>query len=354
MRNKGVSALKVAATYIGTVVGAGFATGQEIFQFFTRFGVSGLAGLVITTILFIFFGYIIMDLGRDLNARSHLEIIRYSGGNILGTVVDVIISFFLFGGLATMMAGTGALFEQQLKLPALPGNLIMAVITAITVMKGITGVINSISVVVPFLLVSVFGISIFSLIRYPASMPEAAAASVTGGLANHWMLSAILYVSYNTVTSVAVLGPLGAEAKDGKSVWKGAFLGGFGLGLGSLMIYAAMLSHLENIEAIEVPMLFVAGKISPFVQLIYTVVLIAEVYTTAVGSLYGFTSRVAEMRKTRGGERLTIICTTACALLASRIGFSNLVKYLYPLVGYGGVALLAALVISVFKTGRKI
>ena len=38
MKNTGVSTLKVAAAYIGTVVGAGFATGQEILQFFNRFG----------------------------------------------------------------------------------------------------------------------------------------------------------------------------------------------------------------------------------------------------------------------------------------------------------------------------
>ncbi|MEK1832032.1 hypothetical protein AAAC51_33515 [Priestia megaterium] len=30
--------LQVAATYVGTVVGAGFATGKEIVQFFTQYG----------------------------------------------------------------------------------------------------------------------------------------------------------------------------------------------------------------------------------------------------------------------------------------------------------------------------
>ncbi|EGD49885.1 hypothetical protein TheetDRAFT_3307 [Thermoanaerobacter ethanolicus JW 200] len=33
MIRKEISAFKVAATYIGTVVGAGFASGQEILQF---------------------------------------------------------------------------------------------------------------------------------------------------------------------------------------------------------------------------------------------------------------------------------------------------------------------------------
>ena len=116
MKNEGVTTFKVAAVYIGTIVGAGFATGQEVLQFFNRFGIWGLGGLAVATILFIVFGYIIMDLGRVLNARSHLEVIRYSGGNILGTFIDIVITIFLFGSLTAMIAGTGALFEQQLKL----------------------------------------------------------------------------------------------------------------------------------------------------------------------------------------------------------------------------------------------
>ena len=96
MRQKGISSLKVAATYIGTIVGAGFATGQEVLQFFNRFGILGLGGLLIATVLFIVFGYIIMDLGNALRARSHLEVI-HAGGNILGTFTDLVITVFLFG-----------------------------------------------------------------------------------------------------------------------------------------------------------------------------------------------------------------------------------------------------------------
>ena len=66
MKNTGVSTLKVAATYIGTVVGAGFATDQEVLQFFNRFSVMGLVGIVIATIMFVVFGYLIMDLERGL------------------------------------------------------------------------------------------------------------------------------------------------------------------------------------------------------------------------------------------------------------------------------------------------
>ena len=163
MKKKKITSLKVAATYIGTVVGAGFATGQEILQFFTKFGIMGLAGILVSTIMFILFGYIIMDLGKKLGAHSHLEIIKYSDNGMTGKIVDSIITFFLFGSFTSMIAGTGALFIQQFGLTSLMGNILMAVITAVTVLTGINGVINSISFVVPFLLAAVIGTSLFSI-----------------------------------------------------------------------------------------------------------------------------------------------------------------------------------------------
>ena len=117
MKKNGVSTWKIAATYIGTVVGAGFATGQEILQFFVRFGKPGLLGILLAAVLFVFFGSVIMGLGNRLNARSHLEIIRYSSGRFWGNIADALIPFFLFGSLTAMMAGTGALLRQQLGLP---------------------------------------------------------------------------------------------------------------------------------------------------------------------------------------------------------------------------------------------
>lgn len=353
MRKEGVSTLKVAATYIGTVVGAGFATGQEVLQFFARFGVMGLGGLVITTIMFIVFGYIIMDLGSKLRARSHMEIIQYSGGKILGTAIDGVITIFLFGTFAVMIAGNGALFEQQLKLPSIVGNTIMAVLTALTVLTGINGVINSISFVVPFLLSTVMITSIFSVIQNPVDLTVTPIIPGGSGLFSNWFVAALLYVSYNTVISIAILGPLGNEAKNKKAVRNGAILGGVGLGFGATMIYLALSGHMSNIGELEVPMIYIASSISPVIQVIYAIVLVAEIYTTAVSSLYGFTSRIIDIKKTPVKGRYIVTGSTIVALLSSRLGFSNLVKYLYPLVGYCGVVILAAIIISIFRDSKR-
>lgn len=340
MKETRVSTFKVAATYIGTVVGAGFASGQETLQFFSVFGIYGLFGLVIVTFLFILFGYIIMDLGRRLKAQSHLKIVKFAGGRYVGAITDYIITFFLFGALTAMIAGAGAMFSQQFNFSPIWGNLLMATITCVTVLTGLKGVINSISFVVPFLISSVLLVSIVSIFREP-QVTTVVQTAQESSLIRNWWWAAILYTSYNLVLAVAVLGPLGAKAKNKKSIIKGAIIGGLGLGIGATAIYLALTKNADALLNIEIPMAFIAGRISYAIQIVYIVVLLAEVYTTAVGSLYGFTARISDI--TSSNTKLLIVGVSISAFIASQFGFSNLVKYLYPLVGYGGIIMLVGL-----------
>ena len=352
MKKEGISSLKIAATYIGTVVGAGFATGQEILQFFLRYGYPGLAGLLISTVLFIVSGYIVMDTGKRLGADSYREILIYTSGRLIGKAIDMIMTFFLFGAFAVMIAGTGALFSQQLYLPELWGCILMAGLTAVTVLTGFRGVINSISMVVPFLLMSVSVICLLSVVKTPPDILWRPAAE-GNGLSGNWFGACILYVSYNIILSVAVLGPLGAQAKGGEALKLGSLLGGLGLGAASVMIYLALSGDIPEITRLEVPMIYMAGRISPGIQFIFALILIAEIYTTAVGSLYGFVSRFKTLKETRVEKTIFVVGVSLAALFLSRIGFSNLVNYLYTLIGYGGGVFLICLFYSWIRSRDK-
>jgi len=165
-----------------------------------------------------------------------------------------------------------------------------------------------------------------------------------GGLVTGWLLSAVIYVSYNTIISASILGPLGMNTGEKKAIKIGAVLGGAGLGLASLMIHLSLSVNYSEISHLEVPMMYIAGRISGAVRSIYAIILVCEIYTTAVGSLYGFVSRINSMKKVDIGEKSLILVTATTALLLSQLGFSNMVKYLYPLVGYGGTVFLLSLI----------
>lgn len=338
-----LSPLKLAGVYIGTVVGAGFASGQEVLQFFGFHGVNGIWGILLSTVLFVGYGVIVLILGHRLNATSHLQVVR-TAGPWVGTVIDAIITFFLLGAFTAMAAGSGAVFQEQLGIPAVWGSLVMVIISVITVLLGIHGVLSAIGFVAPILVASVLTVSLFTLLRAPVNWtwfrPQEAAIP-------YWPLSAATYASYNIVLAIAVLAPTGSLAGEA-TLRQGALLGGVGLGLGAMAIQLAMLTHVPRVAAFQIPMLFLARQILAGIAPFYSAVLLAEVYTTAAGSLYGFVARLTDP----AGPRFPLITIGSgiAGFLGSFTGFSQLVAKLYSAVGYAGFILLVALIVAYWRS----
>ena len=323
----------IAAAYIGTVVGAGFASGQEVLRFFTAHGVWGICGIAVSALLFFFIGYSALLLGRRLSARSHMEVVRHTNGALLGSLIDIVVTVMLFGGLCTMLAGSGAIFTEQFSLPPLLGILVMMAATLLTVLTGTRGVVNAISYVVPFLAAALAYIFFDNLLRNPLTPEEVEAAAALGSATPHWLLSAVNYASYNIVIAVGVLAPMGAATPSRKALLWGALLGAGGLMLGMLAINFCVMTNVLEVGKLEVPMAAIAQRISAVLRAAFSVVLLAEVYSTAVGNLFGFSQRLSASL-----PRVAIIAvTSALATLAAQLGFSNMVRFLYPAVGYGGM-----------------
>ncbi len=342
---------RIASAYIGTVVGAGFASGQEVLQFFSAYGWYGFVGVLIATSLFFFFGYSVLLFGHRLNAKSHIDVVRYTNGKWFGTAIDVVITIFLFGAFAAMIAGAGAIFEEQFHISTIWGALIMAIISLLTVITGTRGVVNAISTVVPFLLASVLFISIYSLIQNPVSKDEIELTSNISGATPNWFLSTINYVSYNMVIAIAVLAPMGAKTDNRRKLFWGALLGAIGLGVGIAAINLCVLTNISDVLKMEVPMVEIAFKISRILQIVFSIVLFAEVYTTAIGNLYGLVRRI----KINMPIIWLIAIFTLIAFLVAQLGFSNMVKYLYPAVGYAGLLFFIGVIYKWFarlKTGK--
>lgn len=338
----GIQVFRVAATYVGTVVGAGFASGQETLRFFAAYGRAGIIGIAIATLLFAAYGILIMDLGRRLEARSHREILHYACGPKLGRVMDFVITLFLGATLTVMVAGGGAVFAEQLGLPHGVGTVLTAVMAGATILAGMRGIMAANSVVVPLLTLAVMGLSVASIhfhglgvilsrtVAWPLLAPV-----------KSWFLASWLYVGYNLVLSISVLGPLGGEVGDRRVLVAGGLVGGLALGMLAMGIKLALSAHMPEIARFEVPMLFLARLHAQPVQWAYTAILWAEIYTTAIACAYGFAGRLADAY--RGSYRGIVVLVTALSLFGSGIGFSRLLTVLYPAFGFVTMIVLVCL-----------
>lgn len=340
-RRPEIGLFTVGATYVGTVVGAGFATGQEVLRFFTYFGLDGIYAVLGAALLFATLGALILKLGHDLNAESHLVVVEEIVGPAAGRILDLVITFFLFGGAAVMMAGAGAVFAEHWHLSRLLGTALMAMLSGATVLMGLRGVVASISAVAPVLIAMVLVISSGAIFTNGLSPHDLAFSRPDLAATPLWPLSMLLYVSYNLLLSVSVLGPLGREVRSGATAWWGGMAGGLALGLGTLFINLALLSGLPETARFEVPMLHLSRQYPAWVAGLYSLVLWAEVYTTAVASLYGLTVRLARPGTAR--FRLLVPALTLGALGLSQVGFAPMVAILFPAVGWLGLLFVAGL-----------
>lgn len=114
MKRSNESAFQLAFVYVGTVVGAGFATGKEIVEFFVRFGWIGLIGILISGVIFTGLGAKMMLISKRIEAESYQDMNRFLFGVAASRYINIVMFFILLGVTSVMISGAGAIFEEQL------------------------------------------------------------------------------------------------------------------------------------------------------------------------------------------------------------------------------------------------
>ncbi len=331
---------KVISAYIGAVIGAGFASGQEIMQFFILHGRAGLMGAALATLLFAYLGGLVMFLSINMRTGSYRKVFGFLLGNKAGRFMDALNLCMLLGGVGVMMAGSAAVFSEHFALPARAGVISVAVLTSLALMGGLEGVLTVNVFLVPLKYLAVVVISLAALLGQSGGTAGVEAAMVGEGVAGSWALAGFLYVSYNMIVPVAVLSSLG-RAVPLKIGLAGGVLGGLLLGLAIILVTAAGLAHLPDVALYQIPMLHLAGSLEPALRLGSGLLIWLAILTTAIANAHGFASRLGSAGRVQ--YRLYGMGACLLALPLACFSFTGLVRFLYPLFGYAGLVLLIAL-----------
>ncbi|GKV65429.1 membrane protein [Sporosarcina sp. NCCP-2331] len=351
-REKMKDILKMGSAFIGIIVGAGFASGNEIMTYFTSFGLWGIAGAVFCTALFAYLGMTLTRLGSRMHTSSHKDVIYKISGRYLGFVVDAIIIFTLFGVGVVMLAGAGANLQQQFALPSFAGSLLMIVLVFLTMLLDVDKVVSVIGSITPFLIITVIGVSVYCLTTMDTTFAvlDPVAQAVPTTLPN-WFLSAVNYVSFNIALGASMAIVMGGAERNERIAGWGGFVGGLGLGGLILLSHLAIFSKVESVAGTELPMLAIINDISPVFAIFMSLVLYGMIFNTAVSMFYAFSARFIKA----GTAKFRWF--TAFALVIgyglSFFGFTNLVSNFYPLVGYLGLFLVGALIVASFGLKKK-
>ncbi|WP_342573980.1 hypothetical protein MHH37_17140 [Solibacillus sp. FSL K6-1781] len=337
--------LQIGGAFVGLIVGAGFASGQEIMQYFTSFGTLGLVGGILASLAFAFLGMTLAQLGSEMQVASHKGVIYQISGRYLGFILDFLITFFLFGVAVVMFAGSGSTFNQMFGIDPMVGSIIMVGLTIATLLLNVKNIINIIASVTPYLMGVIFVILIYSIFTMDLSWSQADnLAKEQPAAAGNWFIGALLYVSYNIAAGAALLIVMGGTEKDSKVAGRGGIFGGIMLGLLIILINVAMFVKIDVVAGVDMPTLELANQIHPAVGVLMSIALLGMMYNTAVGMFYAFTVRFFAPESK--SFKPAVIVVGLAGFAASLVGFTSLVGKVYSTMGYLGFALILVVIVA--------
>ena len=201
--SRAVTILSIALIYCGTVFGAGFASGQEIFRFFSAYGIGGMAVSVFVGFLFSFFGWFICLRAKQFSLTDGDSYFHVLFSPKLASILSALCSAFLVVTFCIMIAGCGTLAKEQLSIRPIVGALVTLFICYFIVCRKVQGLAGLNAVITPFLFlgVTVFGVLILMRAENAGVFMAHPKDSFLSGKA---IFSGILYVSYNMVSAAAV------------------------------------------------------------------------------------------------------------------------------------------------------
>ncbi|MEI2664957.1 YkvI family membrane protein [Rossellomorea sp. LJF3] len=320
---------QIAAVYVGTVIGAGFATGREIVEFFTRFGFVGFIAILLSGYLFITMGTKIMLKSHDIKAKSFEEFNEYLFGKWFSKIMNIVMMIMLIGVSAVMLSGAGAVFQEQLLLSKQLGILLTIGLGFLTMMVGIKGLFAVNTFVVPLMIVFNLLLMVYS-VRHADFLD---AFLMIPHAEDGWksVVAPFSYVAFNLAMAQAVLVPVAGEVKDREVIKYGGYLGGFFLTL-ILISSHITLVMIPNVTQYQIPMAVVMKSFVTGFYFVYILIIYGEIFTSVIGGVFGLEKQLGNYWK--GSSLLTFTGIFLMIYSLSFFEYSELLSYLYPLFGY--------------------
>lgn len=329
----------IAMSFVGLIVGAGFASGQEMTQYFVSFGKIGIVGAVCASAIMLVAGISTLELGSYFLAGDHSKVFNSVFHPVIAKIIDAAIIFALFAIGFVMFAGAGANLHQQWTIPTWVGATVMAVLVLLSGLLDVEKLSNIIGAVTPVLVLIIIFIGGYSLVtQLPAdtALLDRAAAHAPNPI-SHWPIAALNYVGLSLMTAVSMSLVIGGNHLDPKIAGRGGLLGGFVFALLLIISTFSLYLNGDTVAIADMPMLALVSGIRPWAGTVMAVLIFLMIYNTAVGMFYALGKRLTSRRPRWFFPVFAVTVVVGFGL--SFAGFKDLVSVTFPIIGYLGVIL---------------
>ena len=346
-------------TYLGAVcafaIGSGFASGQELMQYYTSYGWQMFLVGGVFIAIFIYTNYRCSAESMTLGMTKSSSIFDfYCGNKKLGGFFNVFCGFFCYLSFIVMLAGAGATLNQQYGLPIAVGASIMCVVVVLVTIAGLNGIVEVIGKVGPVIIVLVLTIAVITCITHAGDIEPGIAAieageyhGVISKVGNNWAMSGLSYAGFVLLWFAGFMANLGSstnETGEYRELIVGQILGALIYIAACWVCAIALASQISNTAGASIPNLVLAAQVWPPLAAIFAVIIYAAVFSTACPLLFTAANTVSEEGTAR--YRIVAIVGAAIALvIALFVPYQGLVNIVYGYCGYVGAAFFVIIII---------
>ena len=301
--------------------------GQEIYSFFYIFGKWGILGIIIASILLGIIIYKTLIISKKYNLNNYNELLnKIIKNKKIQKIIKIIINIFLISSFYIMIAGFSAYFYQEYKINKIISSLLLVILCYITFNKKAEKIIQINTILIPIIIIIfiIFGINNINKIENNNLIQ-----------ANNnylWIISAIMYTSYNSITLIGLTGIMNKHLKNKKNCIEVAILTAIIITSLGIIIYLLLINMDKQVE---IPMLYIANKFGGIYKYLYSITILIAIFTTAISEGYSFLENVSKNNKKIYKNLNIIMCILAVPI--SLVGFANLVNIVYPIFGVIGM-----------------
>ncbi len=313
----------LAMLIVGTIIGAGFASGKEISTFFGD-KISPIIAPIVGVGIFVLC-YLFCTIGRTFKGKDFGEVNQKMFGKA-HVMIDIILLLNSLIVLSGMLSGMDSLLDTIL--PISPAySIISGALCAVIVAKGLSGLLKGNSFIVPFIIlfiVLVCGFNISSPIEAPCLTPPDLPYSA-------------LYICMNIMLASTVLTTVDEKPKT--VFWASAIAAVI---MTALMLIIILTLNGSNTSGSDMPLVSIASGTDKALYYVAVGAVATSIFTTMMTAMNGLSSWLAPLT----GKKFAVIASLLLGLTVGNFGFANVVAYLYPIIGLFGFIYVIASVIA--------
>ena len=350
-------AVNTTGAILAYLIGAGFASGQEIMQYFSNWGsIAGVFEIGIIFIVFLTMTYISVGyIGRTREASNVNELYEVFGGKYIGKLLSFFVWAYNLGCYFFMISGFGNTLNQQFGLPVAAGSAIAVVISVGTALLGLRKMVDIIGKIGPVVVGFSLILGIVSAFRTFPHLAEGVALMQSGAVevnrAGHSiLLSGISYTGTCILLPMAYVAHLGHDLRDFRyQDTKRIFTAGTVLYTGCCIILALnYIGMIEECATAAIPNLVLANQFVSGMAIVFSIVIMLSIYSTMCPILWTCASTIWSDEKSVPYRLFIMICGVAVYFITLFVPYETLINYIMTYFGYAGAISGAITIVRFF------